>query len=324
MKHLFLIALALWFSAAAWADTTAPDYGSWYQVEIIVFAQKQPTPSDEAWMPAPLEYPANMLAIAPASADDLRPDNLAELRQLMAVPATDAPETPPTDDNSDQYLFESKSRFRNRAPDDSTPQGADEQPPTVDNAAEQAQVTAIFNADLPRAYRALPDDALHLGGVARSIQRSTLYRMLLHVGWLQPVGAEDSADPVLIQAGERYGDAWEVDGSLSVSRSRFLHVDTDLWYTQFASKYEEQTPLPAIVSDISPEARAQFPDLVTAAERSDNYVKVQTWRMKLSRRMRSATLHYLDNPYFGVLVQVDEFNYSPPANAQSGAPSPSP
>ena len=74
---------------------------------------------------------------------------------------------------------------------------------------------------------------------------------------------------------------------------------------------------------MDPATRQQYPELVAAEEKKDNFVKVQTYRMKLSRRMRSATLHYLDNPYFGVLIEVNDFTYSPPGGGQSSAPTPS-
>ncbi|HKI74313.1 MAG TPA: CsiV family protein [Pseudomonadales bacterium] len=321
-----LLSLALAANVARADAPAAPNYSSWFQVEIIVFAQRTPTPTDEAWIPAPLAYPAHMLAIAPSSPDQLKPGNLEELQALLASPAADTVTPEPTTDAGDEYLFEDKSRFHSRSPSveetatqDNTPNSAQ-----AADAAETAQVQAIFSADLPQAYRALPDDSLNLDSVARSIQRSSLYRMLLHVGWLQPIVSEDDSDPVLIQAGDRYGNDFEVDGTLTVSKSRFLHVDTDLWYTQFAKKYDEEAPLPEFVSDLPRDVLAQYPNLVAAAEQKDNYVKVQTWRMNLSRRMRSGTLHYLDNPYFGVLIEIDEFKYSPPAGAQSGSPSPSP
>ena len=35
--------------------------------------------------------------------------------------------------------------------------------------------------------------------------------------------------PILIQAGSRYDDYFELDGTLSISRSRYLHLDADLY-----------------------------------------------------------------------------------------------
>lgn len=326
MKHLHLlfafIAASVIPAARAAADATpATDYSNWYQIEIIVFAQNQPSPSDETWNTPNLAYPSNMLAIAPLSDGDLKPFDLAQLEQLLGSPGTPE-QTPSGKQQPPTYMFADMSRFKNAAPtqDTATP---DQNANAAAEAQQAAEVKKIFDADLPAPFRALKRRDMHLNGVARSIRRSSLYRLLLHTAWLQPVVSEDDAHPVLVQAGDRYGNAFEVDGTLTVSLSRYLHVETDLWFTQFAQKYNEQPPLPPIVSNLDAATRARYPRLVAAEEKRNNFVKVQTYPMRQSRRMRSGTLHYLDNPYFGVLIQVDDFKYTP-VGTQSPAPSPSP
>jgi len=142
----------------------------------------------------------------------------------------------------------------------------------------------------------------------------------LHSGWLQPVDTGAESIPVLIQTGDRYADFFEIEGTIAVSRSRFLHVDTDLWFTQFVTKSEQQPPLPDIVNSFDIDTRMKYRDLVEAERQRDNFVRIQSHSMRLSRRMRSATLHYLDNPYFGVLIQIDEFTYELPESVPEGQP----
>ena len=103
-------------------------------------------------------------------------------------------------------------------------------------------------------------------------------------------------------------------------------MDTDLWFSTFKPRYDDnqQAPLPDVLTSLDPSTRGRYPGLVAAAENGANFVKAQTYTMILSRRMRSATLHYLDNPFFGVMIQVDEFKYSPPGTEPSTEPTPSP
>lgn len=311
-----LASLMLFSVAVSAAPPDTASYGDWYQVEIIVFAQKHPSPSDETWSTPNLEYPANMLAIAPRSAKDLEPTNLSELTQMLAASGSEEQQAPGASQTPDTYMFADKSRFQN-GPGQANTATAESQQADAAQTKEDAEIEQIFNANLPQAFRTLPRNTLNLNGVARSIERSSLYTLLLHVGWLQPIPENGNSWPVLIQAGDRYAGDYEVDGTLTVSRSRYLHVNTNLWFNQFKKKYDEESPLPPIVTNLDPAVRARYPNLVAAEERSVSFEKVQTYPMKLSRRMRSATLHYLDNPYFGVLIEVDEFNYTPPAGAQS-------
>lgn len=267
-----------------------------------------------------------MVAISPLSNNDLKPVNLAELTQLLGTSANTGQQQ-----NADQqtqatpsgYMFADKSRFYHQpVPASQTTQQNSQA--AAAQAEDLAAAKKIFDAHLPRAFRALPDSALHLNGVAHSIELSSLYRLLLHVGWLQPIPKDGTSWPVLVQGGERVGPDYEIDGTLTVSRERYLHVETNLWFSQFKKKYDAAPPLPAVVTNLDAATRNKYPELVDAAEKGVNYVKVQSYIMRMSHRMRDDTLHYLDNPFFGVLIQVSEFNYTPPAGAQSTSPTSSP
>lgn len=291
--------------------TDSPDYSTWYQVEVIIFAQRNAPASDEVWSQADLAYPAHMLAIAPVSDDELQPNNLAELGQLISTPQASMEASSPQPGPTGDFLFEDKSLHRQDLSVEDT-----DKTENADAASAQAEAARILSENLPQAFRAVEDSDYDLDGIAGSIRRSSLYRLLLHVAWRQPVVADADADPVLIQTGKRYGDDYEIDGTLTVSRSRFLHVDTNLWFNQFAQKYDQEMPLPAIVANMDPGVLKRHPALVDAEKQRDNYIKVESYPMRQSRRMRSATLHYLDNPYFGVLIEINPFDYTPEAAPQ--------
>ena len=135
-----------------------------------------------------------------------------------------------------------------------------------------------------------------LQAIADTMRRSSLYRPLLHWRWRQPGWERGQAKAIHVQipAGSSLPltqvatgtskfllqqlrnnlDAGItdtagqplLDGTLTLARSRYLHMAVDLIYI------DPNTGIPM--------------------------------ELKESRRMRSGELHYLDQPRFGVLVQV--------------------
>ncbi|MFP5505566.1 MAG: CsiV family protein [Gammaproteobacteria bacterium] len=139
-----------------------------------------------------------------------------------------------------------------------------------------------------------------LQAIADNLRRSNGYRPLLHWRWIQPGWDRKQARPLHVQvpAGSALpltqpsalasrtemqrlrllADPSAVtgaglpllDGTVSLSRSRFLHLAVDLIHVDPATGIPMQ--------------------------------------LRESRRMRSNELHYLDHPRFGVLVQVTPVN----------------
>lgn len=176
---------------------------------------------------------------------------------------------------------------------------------------------------LPEAFRSLGDNKMELNKIARSLRRSSKYQLVLHEAWLQPINSKPTA--VLIQAGDRYDDLYDIDGTLSFSRSRFLHVRTDLWFTRFEQRYNQQQLMSLAATDLPgndlPENAGDYPDLVALEKKHDTYIAVHSYPLRHSRRMRSSVLHYIDHPFFGILVKINRFDYSPEpeSDAANGA-----
>lgn len=286
-----------------------PDYENWYQVEVIIFAQRNFPASDEVWPLAEPAYPDGMVSIGPVSDQDLKPHNLDQVDDLLA---TGIPEGA-LDEAPDEFLFGDRSRFSQdpmlRPTNEVT--DAPGNPSVEPRPISADQLRQLFERDLPQAFRMLPADELNLAGIARSINRSSRYRLLTHLAWRQPL--EEAEFPVLVQAGERYDDTFELDGTLTVSRARFLHVNTDLWLTEFAPRYDrprfdepEEAPV-----NLTREVLRQYPQLTAWAEQRNTHLPIHTHPMTQSRRMRSGTLHYLDHPFFGLVIQVSEFEFGP-------------
>lgn len=158
-------------------------------------------------------------------------------------------------------------------------------------------------------FRLLRGEELDLGGIARRLDNASGYRVLEHLGWVQPADERDEAAAVPIPPGseppERESDADNDSGSsdalperltltprppeglsgwLRVWRGRYLHVDTDLRWLDPDGGTEPRDE-GARETSLGGEARP---------------VPV----MRLDRRMRSEELHYLDHPEMGLLIRV--------------------
>ncbi len=169
----------------------------------------------------------------------------------------------------------------------------------VVHALEEAAVSA------ERPVIPLGGDDYRLDRVAARLQRGRDYRVLLHAAWRQRLVPEAAAPRIRLHGGEDLrarveaaaaesehpwaargaldlpaGPVEELDGTLSVRLSRYLHVDTDLVFRDIArreiteSGYTLQLPF------------------------------VRDHALRQSRRMRSEKLHYLDHPRFGLLIEA--------------------
>ncbi len=133
------------------------------------------------------------------------------------------------------------------------------------------------------AFQLLDTTEFELTDISNRLKWSEGYRPLLHIAWRQPGFSRSQSRAVHIHTAlpNPFHDADEMqvsadelalNGTIRVSRARYLHVDADLLHH-----------------------RLQTPGISGSPER---------FRMRQSRRMRSKELHYLDHPLFGLLVQI--------------------
>lgn len=252
-----VLALILLGSSAKAATTDFPTLpnDSWYRVEIVLFerlADVDPASTQEILVShAPRAYPRDVFAFDDDSSRAAAYPLDAETRAIPALPAVDTA---------------NRSAL-------AQPGAVPVAQPTP--AERAAKLIADYQSQLQdRAFRFEPGSTLLLTPEDGRLQRSNLYRVVFHRAWIQPVPDRDQLRPMLIQVGERIGTGWRIEGFLGVTRGRYLHLDTRLWYT----------PNP------SPDSLAQDPGYMELREQ---------------RRMRSGELHYLDHPKFGVLARVD-------------------
>ena len=290
----------------------AANFEGWYQIEVIIFANQTTTDTDEVWPLTEKRYPHQMVSIEPDSAEEIRPATLGQMEVLESYLNLWDGSTPPTSQSSDSdFLFESRRNII-------TPMPVVELPEEVDDSeGEQLEpeidYDALFTGESPIAFKNLPRQEKLMNSIARSLNRSSMYEVLLHQSWLQPVVSEAQATPILIQAGKRFDSTYELEGTMTLSRARFLHIETDLWFTEFTPITEDapanilaMSPLDGRLA-ISRDLRDRYPEVADWMSNRGQYIPVHSHHLDQSRRMRSATMHFLDHPKFGLLIRTERF-----------------
>jgi len=135
----------------------------------------------------------------------------------------------------------------------------------------------------------LTSDTFSLSGKADALNKSGKYHVLKHISWLQPGLAKENAISVRVHAGKNYKDEFneraftnqpvnELDGTVKIVLGRYLHLFTDLVYRKtFSVSSGDALGRDRVLAD--------FP-------------------VKTHRKMRSSTLHYIDHPYLGILIEI--------------------
>lgn len=305
------LSLALSLGAAA-AGAQEQEELTWYVVEVIVFERTSEIGRNAETWPEDPGLPAL------ADALELTPEGVP-LEALERGPGGEAPEA--------------------AGEDAATP------------SAAVAAADPGPDANLPRAFRLLPPEEFRLADAWKSLEKSSAYRPLVQLAWIQPglpaekarlvhvrnangalgtVSLTPEADgitlapanrPMLASGVRMARDPSQValDGTLRVHRARYLHVQADLLYYRPMDS-DTRAPVPpegdpnALPAKDSPDT-AYIEQLLAEGDTAP-----RVFRLTESRRMRSRELHYLDHPLFGVLVEAWPLELPDPPAAAVEAP----
>ena len=257
----------------------------WYQIELVLFAQNIAPKRDELWPLRRHLYPRDTLGLDPI-AGEITPPSL-RLLPFVTVDGSDVQ----VENDRPVFRFEDKSRYRRQAG-----------PGSIESRQQQAQQLAYLFRQTQserRAFARLSKEALNLGPIANRVRRASRYRLLDHWGWQQPI-VPGKNPAVLTQAGEYYGEQRELDGTIHITRSRYLHLHTDLWLSVFSSDDNIIDPNSRALID---KYADRYPKLTGGLERS-GYFPAAEYVLQQSRRMRSGETHYIDHPYFGLIALI--------------------
>ena len=170
-----------------------------------------------------------------------------------------------------------------------------------------------------------------------ALNRARGYKVLFHKTWRQVLQNERNAPAVLISGGAQEGNHHQLEGSVTLSVSRYLHLSTDLWLSEWlpqTGSFSDQTQLSGIPVPTRPRAAIQTAgdepmDLASSGTDSNrdfgystsadsavfhgDYAEAAEPAHKMAarvavlneeRRLRSGELHYIDHPKLGVLIEV--------------------
>ena len=297
LAHYIMLLLA---SLTGTGSVLAEDASAnWYQVELFIFANTNPNAgTNERW---------------PQNLGLSYPDNLVEL----IYPTQEVEENVLEAEQTEEALSETIEPQLTAIPDVPTE-------PLQDDEAEEPNG--------PEAYAVLADENKQLQRHVNRLLRTGQHRLLFHETWLQPVEDRKQAVSLLIRAGNQYDRHYELEGYVSFSVERYLHINTDLWLSSFISTIgTEQMPWPVLPTpptvikaqqQIASELNLSAPmgtGFFGSQSRpfellfDQQYSVDRTVVMRQHRRMRSNELHYLDHPLMGILVKVTPYEKPKPA-----------
>lgn len=199
---------------------------------------------------------------------------------------------------------------------------ADEIWPAIDSIPPRRSRALEYNQQNQKTgyFTRLPKSSLSLSNKQASLRRSSLYRVLFHEAWIQPIGEKKDLNVVRINGGDILDNGlYELDGYISIEKGRYLHFRSDLFHSRRITPEETQMllkpsagpvftsqSLPAVESP-SDQTAEQPENLSANGNRYLNQTTIPdflTVEMDTARRMRSSELHYIDHPLFGVLVII--------------------
>ena len=185
--------------------------------------------------------------------------------------------------------------------------------------------TRLTALDLSQqAFYLLDSDARDMNDIRRSLHWNPKYRILYHQAWRQPIYDNDRAQSILISAGEKFGDYSELEGSFKLRVSRYLHLETNLWMTQFKHNFGQEVgdwpPLPtrpdrheyinSVTTDNLEDTQLSPWDKFTPANDEFEYILNEPFiperisLLKQSRRMRSNEMHLIDHPVVSMIIKL--------------------
>ncbi|MGS2716778.1 CsiV family protein [Eionea flava] len=178
--------------------------------------------------------------------------------------------------------------------------------------AQQEIWPTTIALEYPDKYRfiqnALPRSTHQLGGYNYTLRKSEQFEVLFHKAWNQQMWGENRSTPLIIQAGERHGEHWELEGSINIHIGRFLHFTTNLWLSEFIygdtlnNEYSDWPVLPLLGKPNVPSSSNKE---ISNTPFSASQVQVSRIVKFTERRsMRSKETHYLDHPEMGIMVRM--------------------
>lgn len=199
------------------------------------------------------------------------------------------------------------------------------------------------------ALPALQPVANQLENKASALRRDPGYRVLFHKTWRQVLQEGRYAPQVLIKGGTPLQDHHALEGGITLSVSRYLHLSTNLWLSELdaaAGNALSANTAPGIQVPMQPKTALRMQENEEPMTLSSNigssnsgysttsdravffgdgeqsgptpFFASRVAVLQEERRLRSGELHYIDHPKLGVLIEVRTVNAQPGEDLDEG------
>ena len=299
----WFLTIAFGFSSAVFAETNTSSE-DWFQIDTIIFEYLEPDTSENIGNNEDKKsYPQNVIAIDKNLKTGKEDDGFEAGNELQSMENVN-------ENISFELESESARRFNKGLIEalikrSSENQSEDSSEKTLDIAENRFRAKIIEDlifqlnpsSDGQLAFKDFSSRS-DLREIKEKIKRSAGMRVLAHESWIQPIGSDQTS--IMIQGGAERGEKYELEGFITLYRKRFLHVMTDLWFTKSLTKYKEKRDFSGAPLKESPNG-----NLFIEAPNSSSF---KTFMLKQQRRVRAAELHYLDHPFFGLVIKITRFS----------------
>ena len=274
-------------------DTEHLTLPNWYQVEVVLFDQRNILGDEQPPKELSLEFPNDLIELHSSY------QNTGIMRRPLFDSLSESSITQPHQANllDRIYAYLGISHFRyftenqseiNLVPEARIPYQADTgnssepQPLLVDQQSEfdlsqeytdedKTAGTALptnFNPVFEAPFRTLDKYDRDLNDTVRALNRRN-YQVQFHQAWRFEVTSKQQSQWVLLKAGDNRAERYAIEGALRFYKSRFLHFETDLWTLIFNDDSQSEIGLPEIPEKTMTSEEAV---LVRAMEFSNRYL----------------------------------------------------
>ena len=210
-------------------------------------------------------------------------------------------------------------------------------------ADEPADEDDTPDLELEAPFVVLDSADLELNDAFQRLRWSKNYQPSALIGWRQPMPGRKNTVSVPVFGGERSDNHAEIEGSITIRKSAYMHASANLWLNIFgpprptgpyAFKLESDIALPDLPEPLTPEVDVDTlllpynaTDLatrlnsdgssrwtgleevsVTASRIPYAAAPTQSLTLEEDRRLGAGDVHYFDHPRFGAILKVTPFD----------------
>ncbi len=110
----------------------------------------------------------------------------------------------------------------------------------VSSGSDASAATDAQAAASSPDFQRLPESRFKLKKQRDALERDSRLRVLFHGAWEQPLRSSAKAPSIALRGGNGYGEHFELEGSIKLSVSHYVHLDTDLWFSEFVPNHGQQ------------------------------------------------------------------------------------